>query len=130
MLSSVTKFSVCAILAALIVGSLASQSPGEKSPPEAKARSNSDSSDYAKARRNPDSPDCEVTLDGFYSLATNDSYQAARRKLGCSGELAAKTDMLGYNTVMVTWRGNSWAGNMNATFQNNKLISKAQFGLK
>lgn len=38
--------------------------------------------------------------------------------------------MAGITTVMFMWEGTSFGGNMNAMFQNGKLVTKAQFGLR
>lgn len=42
----------------------------------------------------------------------------------------SSSEMAGYKTVMLMWTGTSMGANMNAMFQNDKLVSKAQFGLK
>jgi len=45
--------------------------------------------------------------------------------------LSSQVDVAGYNTKMYMWEGEGSIGaNANATFQNNSLTSKAQFGLK
>jgi hypothetical protein len=42
----------------------------------------------------------------------------------------SSTEIAGVKSVMYKWDGESFASNMNATFSNNQLVSKAQFGLK
>ncbi len=71
---------------------------------------------------------CSVTKQGYLSLQTGDSYSTVVRKLGCEGEEMSRTEMAGFVTVMYMWTGGLMA-NMNAMFQNNELVSKAQFGL-
>jgi hypothetical protein len=73
---------------------------------------------------------CTVTADGFANLRTGDSYQTAVRKLGCNGSEMSRSEIADYTTVMYTWEGKDFASNMNAMFQNDKLVSKAQFGLR
>ncbi len=48
--------------------------------------------------------------------------------LGEEGTVMSENEIGGYKTVMYQWKSGVLA-NMNATFQNDKLISKAQFGL-
>ena len=71
-----------------------------------------------------------VTMEQFTSLKTGMSYEEVVTILGSEGEELSSIDIEGYSTIMYMWNGSSFASNMNATFQNNKLISKAQFGLK
>ena len=75
--------------------------------------------------------DCRVTLAQYSSLSAGMSYHHARSLLGCSGTEISRVDMAGYSTVMYTWSGaGSFVANMNAMFQNDRLVSKAQFGLR
>ena len=41
----------------------------------------------------------------------------------------SRNELAGTEAVMYSWEGNLGA-NMNAMFQNNKLVQKAQFGLR
>jgi len=76
------------------------------------------------------STDCKVSLAQYQSLATGMSYSRAVAVLGCQGSELSRSDMAGYKTVMFMWQGNSVAANMNAMFQNDALVSRAQFGLR
>lgn len=73
---------------------------------------------------------CRVTLAKFYELRDGMSYYQVREILGCNGTLLSRSDVPGYTTVMMGWDGEGWGANMNAMFQNNSLVSKAQLGLK
>jgi hypothetical protein len=73
---------------------------------------------------------CEATKGAYDSLQAGMSYSQAVGLIGCEGEEMSSTEMAGFKTVMLMWTGNSFGGNMNAMFQNNRLVSKAQFGLK
>ena len=70
-----------------------------------------------------------LTLAKFKQLDPGISYSDAVRILGRSGEEISRVDMPGIpTTVMYQW-GEGLA-NMNAMFQDDRLITKAQFGLK
>lgn len=73
---------------------------------------------------------CEVTKEQYLALKSGMSYSDAVSILGCPGEEMSSTDMAGYSTVMYMWEGSSMGANMNAMFQNDKMVSKAQFGLR
>ena len=57
------------------------------------------------------------------------SYSEVADIIGDGTEIS-RSDMAGYTTEMYSWENPSGGGNMNAMFQNDKLISKAQFGLE
>lgn len=62
------------------------------------------------------------------------TYAEVKQTLGCTGEEISSSEMAGFKTVMYAWTAaglaGSMGGNMNAMFQNDRLINKAQFGLK
>jgi len=69
-----------------------------------------------------------VTKAEYDKLRKGMSLGDARRIIGASGEELSRNDLAGTSTVMYGWT-NSNGSNMNAMFQNDKLIQKAQFGL-
>lgn len=72
-----------------------------------------------------------VTMAGYNALRNGMSYSEAIRILGTSGtELSSGGSEYGYATVMYQWKGSDGFSNMTAMFQNDRLINKAQFGLK
>ena len=73
---------------------------------------------------------CKVGLAQYQSLATGMSYSRVAAVLGCEGSELSRVDMVGFKTVMYMWQGNSFAANMNVMFQNDALVSRAQFGLR
>jgi len=77
-----------------------------------------------------------VTLSEFRRLKTGISYHEAVNIIGTQGEEISRNRIDGVpgvtesiETIMFQW-ANKNGSNMNAMFQNDKLISKAQFGLK
>ena len=72
-----------------------------------------------------------VNMENYAKLQTGMTYEEVVSILGQQGEEMSSTDMGGYKTVMYKWNGDSGFGaNMNAMFQNGKLVSKAQLGLQ
>lgn len=69
-----------------------------------------------------------VTMAEFNRVTEGMTYEDVKRVIGAPGVLQSSSDMAGYKTVMYSWM-NSNGSNMNAMFQNDKLINKAQFGL-
>jgi hypothetical protein len=71
-----------------------------------------------------------VTMANFSKLKTGMTYTQVVKILGKDGEELSSNEIGGVKTVMYKWDGDGFAANMNAMFQNNKLMSKSQFGLK
>jgi hypothetical protein len=69
-----------------------------------------------------------VTRAEYDGLKEGISYSEAVSIIGVSGEELSRSDLAGISTVMYSWT-NANGSNMNAMFQNGKLITKAQFGL-
>src|SRR5258707_12430901 len=72
---------------------------------------------------------CSVSSAQYQALQTGMSYSQAVKVLGCPGEEMVRNEMAGFTTVMYAWSG-GFGANMNAMFQNDKLVQKAPFGLK
>ncbi len=83
------------------------------------------------AEEKPTEPQASVSLESFGKIKTGMKYDEVVKILGKEGEVLSETEMSGLRTVMYKWDGDEgWGSNMNAMFQNGKLISKSQFGLK
>lgn len=85
--------------------------------------------DRTPARQEPARPEPTVTKAKYDAIATGMSYREACDALGESGEELSRNDLAGTTTVMYGWK-NPDGSNMNAMFQNDKLVQKAQFGLR
>ena len=71
-----------------------------------------------------------VTLDEYNRVQNGMTYTEANNIIGEKGKEMSRTEIPGTPlTVMYGWQ-NSDGSNMNAMFQDDKLITKAQFGLK
>lgn len=71
-----------------------------------------------------------VTMAQYNRIKSGMSYNKVVSILGQPTEELSSSEMMGITTVMYMWEGNSLGGNMNVMFQNKKVVSKAQFGLK
>jgi hypothetical protein len=72
-----------------------------------------------------------VNMENYSKIQTGMSYEEVVAILGKQGEEMSSNDIAGYKNVMYMWDGDSGFGaNMNAMFQNGKLIQKAQFNLQ
>lgn len=75
-------------------------------------------------------PTSGVTRENFERIRTGMSYDEVVGILGEPGDELSRTELAGTTTVMYQWKaGGLSVGNMNAMFQNGRLVSKAQFGL-
>jgi hypothetical protein len=72
----------------------------------------------------------EMSMAEFTALQTGMTYEEAVALIGGPGVEQSRSELAGTTTVMYMWEGSSLGANANAMFQDNKLISKAQFGLK
>lgn len=70
-----------------------------------------------------------VTKAEYNSLQTGMTYSQAASVIGAQGNEISRNEIAGIKTVMYQWQ-NGDGSNMNAMFQNDALVSKAQFGLK
>lgn len=72
-----------------------------------------------------------VTRAQYGQLAEGMSYAEVVKLLDIAGTEQSRVGLAGITTVMYTWPGSGGLGaNMNAMFQNDRLVTKAQFGLK
>ncbi|WP_232337641.1 DUF3862 domain-containing protein [Thermoactinomyces sp. CICC 23799] len=71
----------------------------------------------------------EVTMEEFKKIKNGMTYEEVVKIIGFEGTEMSSTEIGGIKTIMYSWQ-NDDGSNMNAMFQNNKLNTKAQFGLK
>ena len=69
-----------------------------------------------------------VTKAEFDRIREGMTYDEVRSIIGAPGEVLSSSDMVGIKTVMYSWMNDN-GSNMNAMFQDGKLVQKAQFGL-
>lgn len=114
------KWWIWAILVVVVIASVSS----------ANTSNNGDEVDVDNTRvSEKNSP--KISKAEFEAIKTGMTYEEVVDIIGGEGELSSQVDIAGYNTKMYMWEGEGSIGaNANATFQNNSLTSKAQFGLK
>lgn len=67
----------------------------------------------------------------FEKISNGMTYNQVKKMIGSDGELMSSVGEGEYNTFIMSWDGvGSIGANAAITFQNNKVISKAQFGLQ
>lgn len=71
-----------------------------------------------------------VTYANYQRISEGMSYSEVVAILGTSGKEMSRSDFGNLTTVMYGWDGSGFGANMNAMFQNDKLVTKAQFGLR
>jgi hypothetical protein len=72
-----------------------------------------------------------VTMVNYQRLQTGMTYEEVVAILGSPGQELSSNEIAGIRTVMYMWSGGSFTGaNMNAMFQNDGMVQKAQFGLR
>jgi hypothetical protein len=70
-----------------------------------------------------------ITLAAYMQIQSGMTYEQVQEIIGTDGVEISRSNIAGYSTVMYSWK--SWNGsNMNAMFQNDQLVTKAQFGLR
>ena len=70
-----------------------------------------------------------IKLSQFYKIQAEMTYEDVVKVFGGQGTLMSESNIAGYNTVVYMWQ-NSDGGNAMLTFQNGRLYSKSQFGLR
>ncbi len=80
--------------------------------------------------RSPAASASGVTLSQYNKVQTGMSYDEVIKILGKPNQELSRSEMAGFVTVMYMWNGVTAGANMNAMFQNDALINKAQFGLR
>ena len=70
-----------------------------------------------------------LTMDGYNRVKNGMTFDQVVAIVGKPSQELSRNEMAGTETVMYQWDG-SIGANMNAMFQNGKLVQKAQFGLR
>jgi len=72
----------------------------------------------------------KINLEKFNSIQTDMTYDEVIAIIGSEGALLSESELLDIKTQMYVFYGKDGISNANITFQNNKEVMKAQFGLK
>lgn len=72
-----------------------------------------------------------ITKAEYKRIKTGMSYSSVKYLIGGPGTCIASSSVSGYHTKIYSWKGSGSIGaNANVTFQNGKVVSKAQYGLR
>lgn len=114
------------IIVVIIVAIATSQGTGTNNVQQTSA--NTDNSNATNTN------DAKISLEEFNQIETGMSYEEVVEIVGGEGTVLSESDITGdgqYKTTIYSWDGNGMLGaNANVTFQGDKVISKAQFGLE
>ncbi len=73
----------------------------------------------------------KLNLEKFNKIETGMTYEQVVAIIGEEGTVLSESEISNIKTIIYSWYGKGSIGaNANITFQNGKVISKAQFGLK
>lgn len=115
---------IAAIVILIVLGMIGS---ANKSNPAVAPPSGSASDAPTDAAATSTAP--SLTMDGYNRVKTGMTFDQVTEIIGKPSQEMSRNELAGTETVMYSWEGNLGA-NMNAMFQNNKLVQKAQFGLR
>jgi heme exporter protein D len=97
-------------------------------------RQNAEMEEFKKTFKQPGEPTYRdyrpvVTKADYDAIAPGMTYARVSGMIGSAGEELSRVDLAGHTTIMYSWK-NANGSNMNAMFQNDRLVTKAQFGLQ
>jgi hypothetical protein len=126
------------VVAVLIIGAIKNQTDQQKNAPATNQQSSNPPATQNSALAPVPAPSSAiqpqpatgVVMANYNRVKTGMKYNEVVAILGKEGIEQSSNEIGGVTTVMYQWEGESFGANMNAMFQNGKLISKAQFGLK
>lgn len=87
----------------------------------------------AEPKAEPKKEKAGITMAEFEKIQNGMTYEEVVNIIGAEGEIISETGQKGeqFYTVLYQWEGESGFGaNANATFQDGKMVNKAQFGLE
>jgi hypothetical protein len=99
-------------------------------PPAPEATAPAEQTETTEATQAVEPEKTKVTLAQYEALATGMTLEEVVEQIGEGTELSRVEIEGAPPTVVYQWEGEGFGANMNATFQDGKLIGKAQFGLK
>jgi hypothetical protein len=113
-------FAIAIVFVLIVVGAI-------NSTPKTPVNAPSQSADLAAASTPMSSP--TATMAGFNRLSNGMTYAQVVAIVGEPSQELARNEIAGTETVMYSWDAGIGA-NMNAMFQNGKMMQKAQMGLR
>jgi hypothetical protein len=72
----------------------------------------------------------QLTMADYEAIPDEATLAEARTLLGSDGKEMSSSEVAGIKTAIYIWENTPPTSNITLTFQNGKMVSKAQFGLK
>lgn len=128
------KWIVIAVVAIFIIAAIGSggndNSNTAKNEP---ATSNADANTDADTNANTDTASTKeatgITEEKYDSIQTGMTYEEVIDIIGENGTSISESEIAGIKTVIYEWTSSEGWGNANITFQDGKVVNKAQFGI-
>ena len=123
------KLTISLIIMSLLFSGCAQNAPNGNSDIMDKVAARSPQATPTAAVTVPESPGdaTGVTIANFDKLRKGMTLEEIKKTIGSEGKLISENETPGYKTAMYQWK--SGAANISCMFQNDKMISKTQFGL-
>jgi hypothetical protein len=99
--------------------------------PAAQPTNNKQTTDKKEAPTpKPEADTSEITMEEFKQIQNGLSLKQVEEIIGGKGELQSSAGDGQFKSELYMWKGNTFGGNANVTFQDGKVAGKAQFGLE
>lgn len=105
---------------------------GSSTATKSESKSDNSSSSSSSSPENKSSNKAAMSKDEFAKIKNGMTYGQVVKIVGSKGSVESETGESGSpeHTVIYTWDGDKgWGANANVTFQNEKVVNKAQFGV-
>lgn len=119
LISSLNKFSYSLAFTATSLMALAACN---QAPPETPTTAPAPTTEEKTAK--------QLTLADYEAIADGITLEEARKALESDGKQMSSSDIGGIKTEIYIWENTPSTSNITLTFQDGKMVSKAQFGLK
>lgn len=92
--------------------------------------SNNVKADQPKETPKPESDPSEITMEEFNKIQNGLTLKQVEEIIGGKGEMQSSAGDGQFKSELYMWKGNTIGANANVTFQDGKVMAKAQFGLE
>lgn len=118
------KWVIIAIIVIVVIAAV-----GGGNSKDSKKSSGKKSESTSSSNNNSAKESAGINEEKFDSIQNGMSYEEVKNIIGQDGENISESDVAGTKTVMYQWTASDGWGNATVTFQDDKVINKAQFGV-